>query len=248
VGFSVSNDISSSAASLTVRKTRVIMFLVGVSVLIASFFFPPNVFWLMLFVGTVFASSWGPVALMSIWSNRITAKAAFWGMATGFVFNVVPAAIEYFGYVDWPSYANPALLGAVVSLITILILSYLGNVTREERLYRLRLHRTPEAELSDKQLKITLLAPFCLIIYGCVMPFLLINFYVRPYQTGAGLLQSDGGLNWATGEVYLTLAYPIIYIALGILGLILVRRRYSATTRTISVLVSNDSSLLGQAD
>ena len=87
------------------------MFFTGVVVLIASFFFPPNVFWLMLFVGTVFASSWGPVGFMSIWSKRITADAAFWGIVTGFIFNVVPAALEYFGYVTWPKLCKPGGTG-----------------------------------------------------------------------------------------------------------------------------------------
>ena len=227
VGFSVSNDMIPSNKELTLRKTRIVMFFTGVIVLITSFFFPPNVFWLMLFVGTVFASSWGPVGFMSIWSKRITADAAFWGIVTGFIFNVVPAALEYFGYVTWPSYANPAVLGAAASIITILVVSRMGRVSRAEALYRMRLHRTPEIDFDLKQVRITLLAPCCLIIYGCTMPFLLIYYYVIPYQTGASELLDDGSLNWATGEVVLALSYPFIYVFLGVLGIVLIWRRYS---------------------
>ena len=49
----------------------------------------------MLFIGTVFASSWGPVGFMSIWSKNITKDAAYWGIVTGFFFNVIPAALVY---------------------------------------------------------------------------------------------------------------------------------------------------------
>ena len=65
----------------------------------------------MLFVGSVYASSWGPVGLMSVWSKSITESAAYWGMITGFVFNVIPAALEYVGYITWPSYLHPAIIG-----------------------------------------------------------------------------------------------------------------------------------------
>ena len=46
-------------------------------------FLPHNLFWITLFIGTVFASSWGPVGLMSIWSQTITARGARWGMLAG---------------------------------------------------------------------------------------------------------------------------------------------------------------------
>ena len=108
VGFSASNDVVKRKKELDLRTIRIIMLLVAMIVLIASFYFPPNIFWLMLFVGSVYASSWGPVGLMSIWSKRITSDAAFWGMITGFVFNVAPATAEYLGFITWPSYLHPA--------------------------------------------------------------------------------------------------------------------------------------------
>ena len=43
--------------------------------------------WLTYFGATLFASAWGPVALMSVWSDRITASAAFWGIVSGFLGN-----------------------------------------------------------------------------------------------------------------------------------------------------------------
>ena len=101
---------------------------------------------------------------MSIWSKRITADAAFWGIVTGFVFNVVPSALVYLGLIDLPSYLDPAVIGAGVSIMTIITVSKFGHVTRQEAVYRMRLHRTPSIDYDLQKTKITLLAPALLIV------------------------------------------------------------------------------------
>ncbi|MEE4279790.1 MAG: sodium:solute symporter family protein, partial [Halieaceae bacterium] len=83
VGFSLSNDIFRHRDPVRLGSTRALMGAVSVTVLVLSLYLPPNVFWIMLFIGTVFASSWGPVAFMSVWSRRINADGAFWGMVVG---------------------------------------------------------------------------------------------------------------------------------------------------------------------
>ncbi len=226
VGFSISNDIVKTKEPLTLKRTRILMLITGVVVLITSFYFPPNVFWLMLFIGTVFASSWGPVGFMSIWSKNITADAAFWGITTGFIFNVVPSGFQYAGLIHLPSYLNPAIIGVVASLITIFIFSKYGKVTREEAVYRMRLHRTPDIDFDTQKTKITLIAPTFLIIYGALMPFALIYFYVLPYQAGAGKLMPDGSLDWASGEVFMAICSALIFIPLGLVSRYLIKARY----------------------
>jgi sodium/pantothenate symporter len=199
----------------------------GLVVLVASFFFPPKIFWLMLFIGTVFASSWGPVGFMSIWSKRITADAAFWGIVTGFVCNVIPAALEYLDLISLPVYLNPVVIGASVSLVTIFVVSRRGRVTRAEKVYRMRLHRTPAIDRNARMTRVTLIAPALLVLYGCVMPALLIRFYVIPYQTAAGRLLTDGSIDWWTGEALLALSSAALYIPLGLISAAVIRRRYS---------------------
>ena len=234
VGFSVSNDILDPARHKQgLSFTRWVMAATGLAALVASFVFPPNVFWLMLFIGTVFASSWGPVALMSVWSRRITAPAAFWGMVTGFFGNVIPAALEYVGLIVWPSLLQPVVIGAVLSIVTILVISSRGRVSREEKLYRLRLHRVPAEDRDPAKTRLTLLAPWCLVLYGCVIPWLMINFYILPYQASTGQLGADGSLNWATGEVVATMASAPLYIGLGLWAAFLIRSRYGTTPATV---------------
>ncbi len=228
VGFSVSNDIMGHGDERSLSFTRWVMGATGLSALALSFVFPPNVFWLMLFIGTVFASSWGPVALMSVWSDRITGQAAFWGMTVGFLGNVIPAAVEYAGLITWPYLLQPVVIGAGLAIAVILWLSARGEVSGAEREYRRRLHQVPAEDRDAAKTRLTLFAPWCLIAYGCLIPVLMINFYVLPYQRATGQLLADGSLNWATGEVIISLTTPIIYITLGLIAARVIRHRYGA--------------------
>ena len=232
IGFSVSNDIVVRKKQLTVNASRIAMCVTGIVVLVLCFIFPPNVFWLMLFIGTVFASSWGPVGFMSIWSKSITADGAFWGIVTGFFGNVIPALFDYIGFISLPSYLNPALIGASISLVTIIYISKLGTVTAQEAQYREDLHRTPEIDCDLQKAKTTMLAPAALVLYGCVMPLLLIKYYVIPYQTGVGQLLADGSVDLTTGEAVLAMLSAPVYIALGLIVAKVVWGRYSPRSQS----------------
>lgn len=237
VGFSASNDIvrhEESDQKKSIRFSRIVMFGVGVIALISTLIFPPSIFWVTYFVGTVFASSWGPVALMSVWSSSITKDGAFWGIISGFVFNVVPTALNFVDIIDLPSYLDPILIGAVVSLVVTVLVSRRGTVTREEEHYRMRLHRTPDKELDLGKTKTTLLAPLILVVYGCSMPFILYHWYILPYQRGTGQILPDGSVNWWTGEALLTLSWPLLYVSLGLITYRVIRRSYSPGAKQLN--------------
>lgn len=231
VGFSASNDIAPSDTPLSLRRTRAIISGVSIVALAAGFIFPPNIFWLMLFIGTVFASSWGPVALMSVWSKRITAQAAFWGMLTGFVFNVVPSALEYVGVINFPHFFNPTIIATLISLVTIFTLSARGNVSAQEKAYRDKLHETPQEDKNPKSVRVTLMTACSLVVYGCAMPLLALNFYIIPYQRGSGQLLPDGGINWATGEAIIALTSPLLFVPLGVFSIWMIRRDYGSNNK-----------------
>jgi sodium/pantothenate symporter len=184
----------------------------------------------MLFIGTVFASSWGPVGLMSIWSKRITKSAAFWGMFSGFFMNVIPATIDYVGIYHMPEY-YPAVIGTVVSILVILVVSARGKVSREENRYRMRLHQTPPSDIDRVKTMKTLLAPLGLVVYGCAMPLLLLQYYVIPYQIGTGEILPDGSVNWDTPEAVITLAAFILHVPLALLAMKVIWGRYSPLTK-----------------
>ena len=226
VGFSVSNDLGRHEAPVRLGTTRAMMAVVSVAVLLLSMLLPPNVFWIMLFIGTVFASSWGPVGFMSVWSRGITEAAAFWGMLAGFLGNVIPAALAYLDVISLASYLDPAVLGTLASLLTIAMLSRRGTPSREEQAFLAALHATPAEDRDLRQLRRTLIAPALLVVYGLAMPLLLLEYYVLPYQRGAGTVLADGGLNWSEAEPWIAFGAAALFIPLGIVAILTIRHRY----------------------
>ena len=209
------------------------MLVVGALALTAALIFPPQIFWLTTFIATIFASSWGPVGLMAIWSKRITEKAAFWGMLTGLVFNVVPKFFEFIGMLELPSYLNPVIIGGVMSLIVTLTVSRRTAVTAEESRYLANLHVRPLDEVGPKRTRTTLIAPVVLLVVnGLLFPVVLTVYYVIPYQRATGMLSADGSLDWATGEMALMMSWSVIWIAVALFAIRYIRTAYSPTRDT----------------
>jgi sodium/pantothenate symporter len=163
---------------------------------------------------------------MSVWSKTITADAAFWGIMVGFFGNVVPAAFQYMGVISLPSYFNPALIGAALSLIVISVLSMRGSVSQEESAYRNQLHQAPEEDRDLDKTKKTLRAPVFLLLYGCLMPIILVQYYVIPYQKGTGGLMPDGSVNLMAGESVMAMLTAPVYIILAVVVARVVWNRY----------------------
>ena len=226
VGFSVSKDLGIQNTTESLGRTRTAMALISLVVLGLSLFLPHNLFWITLFIGTVFASSWGPVGLMSIWSQTITARGARWGMLAGLLANIVPAALDYIGLIDLPSYMEPVLLGIVASVLFARLGSRGDVVSKEERDFRTQLHQTPPVDIDRRATRISLLAPMLLIAYGCVMPFLLLHFYVEPYQLGAGIIELGDSIDWRHAEPWFVIGPLMIHVPLGVIAWRVIRRRY----------------------
>ena len=202
VGFSVSHDILGSAeetaeksvepgagenqpsqlSSERLRSARVAMLCVGVTVIVLALMLPRNIYWLTHFAGPLFASSWGVVAFMSIWSRRITESGAFWGMAVGFAVNVGMNALSVAGLVKWPVMADPILVGVVCSYIAVAIVSRRSTVTAMESDYQEALHRMPNAERDPETVRQTLLWPKVMVVMGAAIAALMTLFYALPYQ------------------------------------------------------------------
>ena len=195
VGFSVSHDILGSASEhaaegagtnaeshLRLRAARVAMLMVGLSVIGLALLLPRNIYWLTHFAGPLFASSWGVVAFMSIWSRRLTEAGAFWGMAAGFGVNVTMNALSLAGWVQWPVVADPILVGVISSYIMVRVVSNQGAVSMHEAAYREALHTMPPQERDPAVIQQTLVWPKVMVAMGAVIALALTLFYAMPYQ------------------------------------------------------------------
>ncbi len=232
VGFSVSNDLAGHQQPIDLNITRLLMGAVSITVLVLSLFLPPNVFWIMLFIGTVFASSWGPVGFMSIWSKTITADGAFWGMLVGLLGNIIPAALNTLGVISLPSYLEPALIGTAASMFAIWWVSRRQSPTAKEVAYRDRLHQTPTEDCDPRLTRTTLIAPALLVLYGACMPFVTLHFYVMPYQRGAGTLMPNGSLNWSEAEPWIAFSPTLLFVPLGLIAALTIKRRYQPVAQS----------------
>ena len=185
VGFSASNDIfqHSNDPKKQLRSTRYTMIVMGLIIVVLCLVLPTNIFWITYFAGPVFASSWGVVAFMSIWSKRITEAGAFWGMVSGFMGNVIANLLTLFVGVDLPVYMDPILVGGAISLITVLLVSASGSVSLESQNFREQLHKAPTNNQNSQEIARTLIWPKMMIITGVIVVALLINFYAKPYET-----------------------------------------------------------------
>lgn len=188
IGFSATNDIvelkGSDAEKL--RYSRLVMLAAGLVSLAIAFIKPSAIMWITYFAGTLFASSWGAVAFMSIWSKRITASAAFWGIVVGFVANIIANFLRKFGVVSLPVYLDPFIIGSVLSLLTILLVSRAGTVSHAERSFLARIRQTPVEECDNAAVGGTLLVPRLMMASGVLIAALLINYYAIPYSQALG--------------------------------------------------------------
>lgn len=109
--------------------------------------------------------------------------------------------------------------------------TYLGSrgdaITQQERDYLAFLHRTPAEDISQDATRITLVAPMLLIAYGCLMPFLLLHFYVEPYQIGAGVIAVGESIDWSGLEPWFVLGPLVIHVPLGVVAWRVIRKRYT---------------------
>lgn len=184
VGFSASNDIFQDAKNpeTQLRSTRYTIIIIGLIVVALCLILPSNIFWITYFAGPVFASSWGVVAFMSIWSKRITEGGAFWGMLMGFLGNIAANLLGVFSDIKLPVYLDPILLGSAISLVTVLLVSASGSVSQESQHFRERLHQMPEQDSYRIEVARTLMWPKVMILIGILVMGLMINFYAIPYQ------------------------------------------------------------------
>ena len=191
VGFSVSHDIlgdgtDEGATAIgenrpPLRAARIAMLAVGFSVIGLALTLPRNIYWLTHFAGPLFASSWGVVAFMSIWSKRITESGAFWGMVTGFGVNVGMNALSVTDLVEWPVVADPILVGVVSSYIAVRIASKRGGHSIAASAYRDELHHMPAQERDPLAIRQTLVWPKVMVSMGLLIAVAMTLFYALPY-------------------------------------------------------------------
>ena len=186
IGFSASNDIFAHHGGddkKRLRASRYAVFFMGLFALALAWFVPQGyVYWITYFAGTLFASSWGPVAFMSVWSKRITEAGAFWGIVAGLLGNIGANLVSLLGIIELPVIFDPILVGVVLSYVTVEVVSSFGAVSQTEHDLREQLHKVPASEIDPVKLRRTLAYAKTVMVSGVMLAILMIVFYAIPYQ------------------------------------------------------------------
>jgi len=225
VAFSASNDIMPPRDlddGARLKMSRQAMFVLSLVALAIAFLLPEGqLFWITYFAGTLFASSWGPVAFMSVWSSRITEAGAFWGIIAGLLGNVVTNALALLHIVDLPVILDPILVGVALSYVTVELVSLKTTVSEKEHALRERLHQVPASEIDPVKLRRTLLWPKILIASGVLLSVLMMVFYAMPYR--------EASAGDATGEILMSLGVGLCLVVAGVLAWWGTARSYRVT-------------------
>lgn len=186
IGFSLTNDIfrenteKAESDKKQLSISRIGMLVASLVILVIAYFNPPQIFIIMYFGGTVIASSWGCVALASIWSKKLSKTGAFCGMLVGFIACAVVKIVSGLVVFDWPIYFDPFIVGIALSLIAMVIGSKVKPVTNEEINERRKLFVVPDSEKNLGQCKITVRTGYYYIAFAVVATVALIVFWALP--------------------------------------------------------------------
>ena len=230
IGFNLSHDIFSKETGDERDKlkfSRLMMLVASLLVLFVCLLIEPSIWWLTFFAATMFASAWGPVALMSIGSSRVTESAAFWGIISGFLGNIIPKLLTVLDLIELPVYLDPILLGAFVSLAVVLIMMSKTTVTGKGERYRQAILRIPEEDIDNQAVKKSLVYAYTLGVFGILMTVLMIVFYVIPYQKALSSSSQKFQFDWLSGEAIGSYSWSIIFLFLSTLLVRRIRQDYS---------------------
>jgi Na+/proline symporter len=191
IGFSAAHDIAASFSavarnqSTALRFSRTVMLILGVVALGLTYIAPPAVLAIGYFAATLFATSWGPVAILGIFSDRITTRGAIVGMITGFVAVFVLQGLVNFAGVAFPVWADPVILGFCATLLGI----FVGNIGQQPSArgieFRRSLLSVPEEDTRSDSVRTTLRFAFAtaaVCVAAIVMLFLV---YFLPFSQTA---------------------------------------------------------------
>lgn len=224
IGFSISNDIwqmRTISERFRLSISRWVMFAAATIALLLAYFQPPAVMWITYFAGTLFASSWGPVAIASIWSRRVTAPAAFIGMSVGFLVNIITKFLDQFDIISLPVIMDPFILGFIANGICLFVFSGFSRPTEKALQYFERLHHTPEGEFAAAEVGRTLFWTRLVMLIGVLTAVFLVFYYAIPY---AEALRQPFSL--VSSSTLLAIGYGTSVFLVGLLAHWQVKRHY----------------------
>ncbi len=188
IGFSAAHDIAPTVSRAqrderaALRFSRIVMLVLGFIVLGITYVAPPAVFTIGYFAATLFAASWGPVAILSIFNARVTARGAIAGMLAGFVTVLVLQGLIEFAGVELPIWANPVILGFGASFLGIFAGSVGQQPSPRGLEFRGSIVTVPAEDTEPRRVRTTLRFAVSTAALSAALIALLFLMYFLPYS------------------------------------------------------------------
>lgn len=184
IGASLMNDIFNKKNIISEAKklqtSRIAMAGVSLVVLFIAFYNPPQIFWIMYFGGTVIASSWGPVAIASVWFKNLSELGAFWGMLLGFFGCFVTKVYVITTNSVLPICFDSFFVGIFLSVIGLVLGSYYSKASNKEK----EIYNILHSESSDSNMKCrqtTHRLMYLYMAFGVFLGLFFVFAYALPY-------------------------------------------------------------------
>ena len=181
IGFSATNDMKEfHSDGKRLKTTRVVMVVASLVILVLAYFNPPAIFWVMYFGSSCLACSWGPVAVASVWSKRVTERGAFWGMLLGFVSCfTAKLCVQLFG-LDLPVFLDPFIIGLVVCIAGLVVGSLCTKPTADQVAFHDNIHIIPPEETCPCDVVKTRRTGLAVICFGVLVATFFVVGYAVP--------------------------------------------------------------------
>ncbi len=194
ISFSITNDLLGMKnvpenQSKMLRISRITMFLAGGIILPITITQPVAILYITYFSSTIFACTWGPIALMSVWSKKITAPSAIWGMIAGFLANTIVKFAPHIGIpMNLPWWLDAFAIGLIATLVVTLVVMKFTKVTEKEKWFREKLMIVPPTERDPVEMKKTLRYGWSLVVVGVLYTIFMIFYWAIPYNNALSIL------------------------------------------------------------
>ena len=163
------------------------MFGASLVILALAYLNPPQIFVIMYFGGTVIASSWGVVAIGSIWSKKLSRSGAYLGMLLGFL-GCAGSKIYYaLGGITPPVVLDSFFIGIAMSVIGAVLGSVLYPVTEGESRQRQALFTGSIAESDREECRKDRKMWVVYLGFGLLAGAFFLFLYALPYTRALGM-------------------------------------------------------------
>ena len=188
LGFTLTNDIIGQerikSEKQQLRITKAFILIVGIIAVLLCYSESPFIFWLAIFANSIFAASYGPVSLFSIWYKKLTPAGAFWGMFMGFAGTIGWKVLTFLTGLTPPIILDPFVVGLVLNIAAMIIVSHFTEVPEEKLVYINELiSEKPECYSNKKEIKNTkLVIVICSILLVLIIAAMIAFYGIKFLQ------------------------------------------------------------------